>query len=162
MSHHFVFSFRFAALVLAVSLLMLPATFGVTRAAAQEQSLLQLNLQGTEAVRAWFGALLTADPAQIRPLLAPDFQIIRADGSGYDLEGFLASELPIIAAVPDIENLVATTSGDTMVTRYFVNINSTRDGKVVEAYAPRLTVFRKDATGQWLLVAHGNFAALEE
>jgi hypothetical protein len=46
-----------------------------------------------------------------------------------------------------------------MVTRYVAKVRETRDGKVVETTAPRLTVFRKDGD-KWLAVAHGNFAEL--
>ena len=150
------------ALIAAVGAVALAPGSAVTIATAAEPSSgAAAHLQGVEAVRAWIGAVMSGDPDTIRAVLAPEFQIMRADGSGYDAAGYPASQLPIIAAMPDIQNLVATTHGDILVARYFIDVNETRDGKVVEADAPRLTVFRKSGD-TWLVVAHGNFAALEE
>jgi len=93
-------------------------------------------------------------------VLAPEFQMMRADGSGYDKKGYLGSALPKVAAIPEFSKSSITEKGDVLVARYFVTVNETRDGKKVQAHAPRLTVFRRDA-GKWLVVAHGNFATLE-
>jgi ketosteroid isomerase-like protein len=84
---------------------------------------------------------------------------MRADGSNYDAKGLPDSILPIISEMPSIEKLNVTAEGDLAVATYFVNVDQTRDGVLVEAYAPRLSVFRKDGE-RWLMVAHSNFAAL--
>jgi ketosteroid isomerase-like protein len=63
--------------------------------------------------------------------------------------------------MPAIEKLNVTADGDIAVAAYVVNVDQTRDGSLVEAYAPRLSVLRKDGD-RWLMVAHGNFAALEQ
>lgn len=150
------------ALTAAIGAAVLSPGPAVTIAAAAEPSSESAaDLLGAEAVRTYLRAVMSGDPDTIRAVLAPEFQIMRADGSGYDAAGYVASELPIIAAMPDIQNLVATREGDILVTRYFIDVNETRDGKVVESNAPRLTVFRKSGD-RWLVVAHGNFAALEE
>ena len=120
-----------------------------------------LQADATNAIQAFLGAIMSGEPDKLAAVLAPEFQILRADGSRYDAKSYPDSELPIIAAMPDIQNLVASRTGDILVTRYVISANQTRDGKVVETTAPRLTVFRKSGD-RWLVVAHGNFAALEE
>ena len=112
------------------------------------------------ALNAWWGALVVGTPAALDPVLAPEFQMMRADGSGYDKKGYLGSSLPKVAAIPEFSKSTVTGKVDVLIVRYFVTVNETRDGKKVQAHAPRLTVFRKEA-GKWLVVAHGNFATLE-
>lgn len=112
------------------------------------------------AVETYIAAVMSNDPAKLAPLLAPEFQILRADGTNYDAKSYPASSLPIIAEMPVIERLNVTANGDIAVASFYVNINQTRDGVVVQGYAPRITVFRRDG-GKWLAVAWGNFAPLE-
>jgi hypothetical protein len=127
--------------------------------AAAAESVADLNAEGMEAIVAFWGALVEGKPAGIEEVLAPEFQIMREDGSADDKRDYLASGYPHVAAVPDVSRLVVTAHGDTMVTRYTVKVHETRDGMRVERNAPRLTVFRRDA-GRWLTVAHGNFATV--
>lgn len=148
-----------AAVVTAVA--VLPPVTGDAARAAEPSSQSETYRDGVGAVTAWVQAVMSGDADTIRAVLAPEFQIMRADGSGYDAEGYLASKLPTFAAMPDIQSLVATRNGDILVTRYYISANQTRDGKVVETNAPRLTVFRRSGD-KWLVVAHGNFAALKE
>ncbi|HZP19432.1 MAG TPA: nuclear transport factor 2 family protein [Bauldia sp.] len=115
----------------------------------------------TAALEGWWGALVKGTPEAVAPVLAPEFQMMRADGSGYDRDGYLGSALPKVAAIPEFSRVVATQQGDTLVVRYYVTVNETRDGKTVQRHAPRITVFRKDGDA-WLVVAHGNFALLEK
>lgn len=117
--------------------------------------------EAVKAVDAWLGALASGEPERIRGVLAPEFQIARADGSAYDAAGYLASDLPKIAATPKVDQLVATGYGDLLVTRYRLSIQETIGGKAVEGEAPRLTVFRRSG-GAWLVAAHANFARLEQ
>ena len=119
-----------------------------------------LQDEGKDAVAQWIKAVASGDTAVIGAMLAPDFQIVRADGSRYDRAGYLKSDLPAIASPPDVQGLVVTRDGDTLVTSYILSIRQTRDGKAVEVRAPRLTVFRKSGD-VWVVVAHANFATLE-
>ena len=118
-----------------------------------------LQAEAEKAVTAFFKAIVEDDEDALAAMLAPEFQIMRSDGTHYDAKGYLASDLPIIAEVPAITNLVVTASDGTVVTTYSVTANETIDGQVVETFAPRLTVFRAE-DGQWIITAHGNFAAL--
>lgn len=120
-----------------------------------------LQVQARDAIKAWLGAVISNDEEKVAAILAPEFQILRSDGTTYDAKTYPKSELPIIAELPVIENLVVTGSGDTVVTTYTINVNETLDGEVVEADAPRMTVFRKDGD-KWFVVAHGNFAVIEQ
>ena len=106
-------------------------------------------------------AVMTGEPDKVAPTLAPEFQILRSDGSNYDAETYPEKGLPIISEMPAIEKLNVTATGDLAVASYVINVDETVDGVLAQAYAPRLSVFRKDG-GRWLLVAHGNFAALEQ
>ena len=42
---------------------------------------------------------MTGDPEKVRPFLAPEYQVQRSDGKGYDKEGYLALSIPKIAAI---------------------------------------------------------------
>jgi ketosteroid isomerase-like protein len=118
-----------------------------------------LQVEVRQAIDGYFAALMTGEPDKVAATLAPEFQIMRADGSNYDAKGLPDSILPVISEMPSIEKLIVTAQGDLAVATYFVNVDQTRDGMLVEAYAPRLSVFRKDGD-RWLMVAHSNFAAL--
>lgn len=121
----------------------------------------ELAVEGKEAINSFFGAIMSGDPETLAAVLAPDFQLLRADGSRQDAASYPDSDLPIIAALPQISQLKVTETGNTMVATYMVDINETRGGKVVQSVAPRLTVFRKNGDA-WLVVAHGNFATIEQ
>jgi ketosteroid isomerase-like protein len=102
-----------------------------------------------------------AGPEALAPMLAPEFQIMRANGVGYDRNGYLRT-VHTVSAAPDFshEDIVATVHDGVMVVRYFLRIDETIDGKPVARRAPRLTVFRK-LGGQWKVVSHANFGATE-
>ena len=114
--------------------------------------------QALEALDPWADALFSGDPAQIEKVLAPEYQIMRSNGSGYDKAGYLKA-LPKQKARSKFSKIVATASGDVMVLRYMIETDQIIDGKPVEAVAPRLSVFRKDG-GQWLMSAHANFSKI--
>lgn len=84
---------------------------------------------------------------------------MREDGSSDDKRDYIATGIPHVTSIPELSEMVVTGHGDVMVTRYVARVRETRDGRVVERTAPRLTVFRKTG-GKWLSVAHGNFAEL--
>lgn len=117
----------------------------------------QLQSVGAKAISAWLDTLIKHDPVAIAAVLAPEFQIMRSDGSAYGKDDYIANGLPTITDQPAVEKLVVTGHGDTLVARYWLKINVTAGGKVAEEHAPRITVFRRSGD-VWLVVAHGNFA----
>ena len=105
-----------------------------------------------------FTEAVLAGPEQLAPLLAPEYQIMRNNGVGYDRAGYLSRGAGTVSAQPDFshEDLVVTAADDVLVVRYFLSINVTIDGQPVDRRAPRLTVFRK-INGDWKVVSHSNF-----
>jgi ketosteroid isomerase-like protein len=118
-----------------------------------------LEAEAPKAVDAWLGAVTSGEVERIRSVLAPEFQIARADGSAYNAADYLASDLPRFAAMPGVSKLVATGHGDYLVARYWLTVDGTIGGQAMEAEAPRLTVFRRSGD-TWLVVAHANFATV--
>ena len=47
--------------------------------------------EATAAIMAWLGALASRAPATVEKVLAPEFQILRSDGSGYDRSSYLGN-----------------------------------------------------------------------
>lgn len=119
-----------------------------------------MEAEALQAINVFFGAVMNNDEAAIAAVLAPEFQIQRVGGTRYDASTYPTSELPIIAEMPEVEDVVITSEGDIMVATYKINVNETIDGRVIEAFAPRMTVFRKDGD-TWLVVAHANFGAAQ-
>jgi ketosteroid isomerase-like protein len=107
--------------------------------------------EGKNAIAGWVGAVVSGDLARVKAVIAPEFQIVRADGSAFDAAGYLASTLPKFDKPPAVKNPVVTGFGDYLIARYVL---ATDKGD-----APRLTIFRKSGT-TWLVVAHANFAGL--
>ncbi|NKB49668.1 MAG: DUF4440 domain-containing protein [Alphaproteobacteria bacterium] len=107
-----------------------------------------------------FTEAVLAGPDVLAPLLAPEYQIMRTNGVGYDRDGYLNRGAGSVNAQPDFshEDLVVTVDDDVMVVRYFLRIDETIDDKPVKKRAPRLTVFRK-IDDIWKVVAHSNFGA---
>ena len=157
------FSFRrtAACVAAALALAMLVAPPIASPAYAAETSVAERDAAGLAANTAWWGALVKGSAEAIGPVLAPEFQIMRADGSSYDKAGYLAGGLPKVAAIPEFSHMTVTAYGDLLVTRYWVTVKETRNGEMVEAHAPRLTVFRREGD-RWLVSAHANFAAFEK
>ncbi len=118
-----------------------------------------VQVEVRQAIEDFFGALMTGEPDKVAATLAPEFQILRADGSTHDAAGYPTSILPIIAQMPEISKLKVTVNGDVAVAVYYIDADQTRDGSLIEAYAPRLSVFQ-NVDGKWLLAAHGNFATV--
>lgn len=115
--------------------------------------------EALKALDPWADALVTGDPAVIEKVLAPEFQILRSNGSGYDKTSYLKS-LPRQRVRSKFSDIVATGAGDIMVLRYHIDTDQTIEGKKVKDISPRLSVFRKDGD-RWLISAHANFAALK-
>jgi hypothetical protein len=111
-----------------------------------------------KALDPWINAVFTGDPVIAEKVLAPEFQILRSDGSGQDNASYL-KVLPKQRFRPKLSNIVATAGADIMVVRYRIETHQTVQGKENKGIAPRLSVFRREA-GQWLISAHANFAAM--
>ena len=94
------------------------------------------------------GAVASADVDGLKAILAPEFQLLRATGVGYDREGYIASGLPTIKEW-QVEDLVATASDELLVARYELVVDETIEGVPVARRAPRLTVFRQKVTLGW-------------
>lgn len=110
------------------------------------------------ALDPWADALFSGDPVAIEKVLAPEYQIVRSDGSGYNKTDYM-STLPEQSKRSQFNDIVATGNGNLIVIRYTIDTDQIIEGMAVEAVSPRLSVFRKDG-GRWLLVAHANFARL--
>jgi hypothetical protein len=117
---------------------------------------------GMAALMEFWSAILTGTQQALELVLAPECQIQRSDGSGFDRQGFLESERPKLVAMPEFTEVKVTGNPERMVVRYCVTANETIGGKTVEKHAPRLTVFRQKANNGYLVVAHSNFATLTE
>ena len=114
--------------------------------------------EATAAIMAWLGALASRDPATVEKVLAPEFQILRSDGSGYDRSNYLGN-LPNFTGKPAIQDLAFSASDGLLVTRYNLRLEQKIGDKPVQALAPRLSVLRREGAG-WLMVAHANFAQI--
>jgi len=131
---------------------------GSVAVAADDTAALEGEAQ--KALQAVFAALMTGDPEKVRPFLAPEYQVQRSDGKGYDKEAYLALSIPKIAAVPKFRDLALTRNGDIVVVRLMIEIEETINGKVADRISPQLMVFRITPDG-WQVVAAANFARLE-
>ncbi len=118
-----------------------------------------LAVEARAALQSFFDATYSQDPARVAAILAPEFQLARSDGTGYGVD--YAEHLPAFTKAAEITDIIATSDSDVLVVRYRVSIGVVIDGKMAEAVSPRLTVFRRDQ-GTWRVVAHANFARLEQ
>lgn len=131
---------------------------GSVAIAADDTAALEGKAQ--ETLQTIFAALMTGDPEKVRPFLAPEYQVQRSDGKGYDRESYLALSIPKIAAMPTFRDLAITRNGDIVVVRLMIEIEETINGKVADRISPQLMVFRITPEG-WQVVAAANFARLE-
>ena len=133
------------------------AAFAATAASAAQAKRFS-RIEALKALDPWADALATGDPAKIEKVLAPEFQIVRSNGSGHDKTSYLTS-LPKQRIRSKFSDIVATGAGDIMVLRYRIETDQTIEGKEVKGISPRLSVFRK-VNDRWLISAHANFSAL--
>ena len=144
------------------------AVFTRTGGAWQLQALANLGMgliadpeaAGKAAVEAWVGAVADGDKEALARILAPEFQIIRSDGTAYDTASYLQSELPRFPEAPAFASLVVTGYGDYLVARYEITSKVMLGSEEELRYGPRLTVFRKGGGGTWLVVSHANLASI--
>lgn len=114
--------------------------------------------QALEALDPWADALFSGDPALVAQVLAPEYQIVRSDGTGFGKDDYLTT-LPKQATRSQFRDIVATAHDDVMVIRYVIVTDQTIEGQAVEAISPRLSVFRRDGD-TWLIASHASFAKL--
>lgn len=146
---------RLWATLFVAALLCGPATMA---AAAQDSG---LENKAREALTQVFDALASGDAAKVRPLLAPEFQIVRSDGGVYNKQDYLARSIPRIESKPVFSNVIATRNGDIVVVSLRLQIEEHVDGKKAESVFPHLIVF-KVTPDRWQVVAAANFAKLQE
>jgi hypothetical protein len=119
----------------------------------------EVEREGRRAVDVWLKTVASGNAAAVRAVLAPEFQITRSDGSAFTAGEYARSSLPKLDTMPAPDRLVVTSHGDHLIARYWLKVSETIGGKRAEAYAPRMTVFRKNGA-TWLVVAHANFATI--
>ena len=138
--------FRFAALAIALVMTVVGAN-------ANDD----LNQRGIEAFDRLVQAIING-PEALAEVLAPEFQIIRSDGSAHDRDSYIQSVLPTLnrEAGYSFHDVVVTTNGDLMVMRALMTLDATVNGKPVARTAPRLAVFRK-IEGRWQVAAVATF-----
>ena len=121
-----------------------------------------LEDEAKAAVRAWLEvAGKSGKPEPLEAILAPEFQIQRSDGTGFNKVDYIKSAMPQISEIRAITDVVATRHADIMVVRYRLTVQETIAGKPVEPTGSRLTVFRREGS-RWLVVAHANFAKISQ
>lgn len=141
---------RFLAQIALLAFLILPLPATADSLQADTEATLQI----------FFAAVAADDDKALAAVLAPEFQIMRSSGTGYERAGYLergASTVKIVGT-PEIDDLVITREGDIVVARYFLVLEESIDGEHVSHRAPRLSVLRRGGEG-WLIVAHANFAS---
>lgn len=147
--------------VLAVAVLGLVAMTGAAATAGADVSpQQQANAEKGEQLVTKFLDLLAPDTpkAKLAAFLSPAFTVQRADGTTDDKASFL--EDPSVVESYEISDLTATRTGNVLVARYTVVVDSTIDGRQQSGDpAPRLSVFVKGEHG-WQLAAHANFNSL--
>jgi len=114
--------------------------------------------EARSALATFMSAIASGDRAAVAAVLAPEYQIMRSNGVGYDRAGYLDKGAPSVKVLSPSrpEDIVVTRSGDLMVARYFLVVDEVIAGERVDHRAPRLTVFRKHGD-RWIVSAHSNF-----
>ncbi len=116
--------------------------------------------QGKVLVQRFFTLLHNRDTKGLNALLAPSFQVVRANGGVQDKASYLAD--PPRIAVFAISKLKGSQAGGVLVVSYQVAVAETVAGiKQPTTWAPRLSVFQQQK-GAWHLVAHANFGAIKK
>lgn len=119
----------------------------------------EVEREGRRAVDMWLKTVASGNVAAVRAVLAPEFQLSRADGAAYNAGEYVRSGLPRFDSVPSADRIVVTAYGEHLVARYWLKASETIGGKRIDGTAPRMTVFRRSGDA-WLVVAHANFAPI--
>jgi hypothetical protein len=115
---------------------------------------------GTQLASQFFTILAEPEAeksASLEAFLAPEFQIVRANGDRLGREAYLAA--PVSVDDFTISDVAATQGGDVVVVTYLIETTETIDGVEQTTTAPRLSVFRL-VDGVWQLSAHASFWAI--
>jgi hypothetical protein len=113
--------------------------------------------QVRQQLKKLFVALASGNPKQVEPLLAPEFQLVRADGSSYNKSDYLKQSIPKILTIPEFTDLVVTRHKDSIVVRLRLVVKEFINNQEVQSGSPQLFVFRTFPDG-WKVVASANFA----
>ena len=114
---------------------------------------------GTALVTAYTTAVADGDVDALGALLAPGFQILRANGDHWDTASYLAQGLPTISSW-SIDDVVATQSGPVLTVYWLITSTQVVDGVAQPSgAAPRLSSFVW-LDGRWLLASHANFGTV--
>ena len=116
-------------------------------------------VQARTMLNSVFSALASGDPAKVAPLLAPEFQVVRFDGTTYGRDDYLARSIPRITGGFAFSDVRVTRNDDILVARFTLEMNDTIDGKRAERLSPQLIVFRLRPDG-FQVIAAANFARL--
>ena len=95
--------------------------------------------------------------AGLEGFLAPEFQLIRADGTRFTRQAYIDD--PASVSGYSIGDIVVTGGDGVLVATYLLSVTSTIDGVTATTTAPRLSAFSRHGD-EWLLAAHANFSPL--
>ena len=95
-----------------------------------------LTAEARKALTVLFDALRSGEPNKVRPLLSPEFQVVRSNGASYDKEQYLTQSIPNIEGEPSFDDLVVTRNADVVVARMRVKIQGRIDGKRAKVELP--------------------------
>lgn len=138
--------------------LMAGLMLATTTSAADEGAVAVSETEAHAVLDPWGQTLFEGDPARVAETLAPEFQVLRANGVGQGKAEYLQA-LPRKAKPNVFSQIVGTRGGDVMVLRYLSDSEQEILGQAVQGVSPRLSVFRRQGE-RWLMVAHANFAQL--
>jgi hypothetical protein len=127
----------------------------IPESAASAEDLL---FEAEVALNSWVEALFSGDPAMVAAVLAPQFQLIRANGEGFSREQYLKN-LPRQNKRISVSDTVVTGDTSILIVRYRADVDQEINGKVTTGTAPRLSVFIR-IEERWLLAAHANFSVI--
>jgi hypothetical protein len=112
------------------------------------------SLTARQLLTTWLTTLQSEE--SVADIIAPNFQLQRADGSGVNREEYLANQASVSEFVIG-EEIFAYQSGQTLTVRWKILVSEEIDGVLYENVdAPRLTVFEW-IDGAWLIVGYANF-----
>ena len=99
------------------------------------------------------------DTEALDALLAPDYQLVRNDGTRATKEEYLAE--PATVDSYSIANVKGTSTGNTLVVSFDLTIEEEINGQQIAETAPRLGSFVWDGE-DWLLLSWANFGVPPE
>ena len=114
------------------------------------------DAKGQELAERYLDTLKGADTDTdaLDALLAPDYQLVRSDGTRATKEEYLAE--PATVDTYAINNVKGTATGNTLVVSFDLTIEEEINGQQISETAPRLGSFVWDGE-DWLLLSWANF-----